>query len=337
MSRTYETNTLQPEKSTDYAFWQTPRQCVWDALVALPTLDSMVLLGRGIEYTHALQSHVSETRLLGYEPGVSEVQFLEPYIVGDIRYLSLDPAEVKENTLQLSWSSPKVLLNRARVSIDIWCLAGAVERTGLYATRQFYGVWPTGEMPVEALTAILNGPVASAFVFDHSAGIDNYLSLLKQIPMPNLTQEQTDLIVSLVNEYRACREWLRQEPGRAMALEPRCRDLLLQIDAAVLEAYDLTAELEAQLLQVFEGVERPMLPFALTGYGEDFAKAKQVVAAKRAWNHLITRYHALVDKEFESGLTPDEEAEQERLSNEIDAEEARENERIRAGLSRSLK
>ena len=337
-TESHETDTLQPEDSSDYVLWQTPRQSIWNSLAMLPPLSQSATLEDGIRYNHAPSLHISKLPQAGYATGVPEVkQFIEPYVVQDTRFLLLDAGEIKGDTLELAWDAPKVLLNRARVSIDIWCLAAVAETTGLYATRQLYGVWPKGDLPVAVLAAILNGPVANAFVFDQRAGIDNYPALLKRIPVPNLKEEQTDLIVSLVDDYRSCREWMQMEPERSAALQPRCRDLLLQIDAAVLEAYGLTAEQEALLLQVFEGVRRPLLPFDLTGYGNNYARAKQAVANKRHWNTLVTRYHALVDKEFESGLTASEEVEQEQLSQEIDAQEARDNETILAGVPTGLK
>jgi len=329
-TESYETDTLQPGNNEEYDLWQTPRQPVWKALAGLPTLGEIADLNEGIRYAIQPANHISDTPLPEYRSGVPQViGFLEPYSVQGTRYMALDPNTIRGNSLRHVWDNPKVLLNRARISIDVWCLAGAVDTTGLYATRQFYGVWPKEDMPASVLAAILNGPIASAYVFDHKAGIDLYHRILNTIPIPNLTSESTDLIVSLVEEYRSCREWMNLEPERQAVLTSRCRDLLLQIDAVVLGAYGLTPEQEAQLLQVFNGVVRPLLPFDFTGYGEDFIRAKQVVADRRIWNSLIARYNVLVDKEFTSGLSPEEEAEQERLSIEIDAEEARnEKERI---------
>lgn len=338
-TETYETDTLRSGNSDKLVFWQTPRQPVWDALAVLPTLSNISTLTKGIEYTSDPKLYVSDTPVAGYAAGVPIIKgFLEPYAVQKSKYLSLDPRTIIGDKINRPWSSRKVLLNRARVSIDVWCLAGAVDTTGLYATRQFYGVWPKDDLPVEVLAAVLNGPVASAFVFDHRVGLDNYPRDLNQIPVPQFMPEQIELIVSLVDEYRSCREWLRLEPERSVTLEPRCRSLLLQIDAAVLDAYNLTPEQETLLLSLFDGVRRPLLPFDFTGYGtEEFALVKQAVAAKRYWKTIITRYHALVDKEFEGGLTEEESAEQERLADEIDAEESRENQTILAALPTNLR
>ncbi len=291
LTETYETDTLQPGNSAEYVLWQTPRQPVWNALTTFTTLSTVAELKDGIRYNRDPKSHISKTSLLNHEAGVPKVKkFVEPYTVQDTRYLSTDTAEITGEPLKLHWDTPKVLLNRARVSIDIWCLAAVGETTGLYATRQFYGVWPKTDMSVAVLAAVLNGPVASAFVFDYRAGIDNYPALLNRIPIPDFTPEQTDLIISLVDDYCSCREWLRQEPERSARLTSRCRDLLLQIDAAVLEAYGLTAEQEDTLLQAFDGVRRPLLPFHFKGYGEDFVRAKQAVAARTSLEHA---YHTL--------------------------------------------
>lgn len=112
-------------------------------------------------------------------------------------------------------------------------------------------------MPLEIITALLNGPVANAFVSTQRTSRDNQVRTVESVPVPKFTFEQLNTITSLVREYRSYRvQWLEQ-PNQAARFEPLCRQLMYQIDAEVLAAYDLSPRLEKELLDYFAGYKRP--------------------------------------------------------------------------------
>jgi hypothetical protein len=118
-------------------------------------------------------------------------------------------------------------------------------------------MWPTKELPIEVLAAIVNGPVANAFVSLHRTSRDNRIATLERIPTPGFSPESCAAIVAAVAAYRTARlRWLAQ-PFGAAELEQQCRQALYRIDAELLTAYDLPPRVERELLDYFAGHSRP--------------------------------------------------------------------------------
>ena len=100
-----------------------------------------------------------------------------------------------------------------------------------------------------ALSAVVNGPVANAFIATRSPDRRFRVSAVKRIPIPLSIPGD---IAELVFEYRA-------KLAKAKLLdEEALLALLHQIDAAVLKAYDLPPRLERELLETFRNSSRPV-------------------------------------------------------------------------------
>jgi hypothetical protein len=129
-----------------------------------------------------------------------------------------------------------------------------LDKEGLQCSQQFFGLWPHESFTdTQLLTfaAILNGPVANAFLAVHSPAKGIQISAVKQSPVPSVLPFHVGGLVA---------EYVRQisEPRMLNSDEERLEALLTQIDAAVLGAYDLPPRLERQLLEYFSGVGRPV-------------------------------------------------------------------------------
>jgi hypothetical protein len=152
------------------------------------------------------------------------------------------------------WEKPKVLTNVARLSRGPWRMAAASDASGLVASQGFFGVWPMDiTLPLEALEAILNGPLTNAFLTERTSTQHFTNELLKQLPMPK--RGRLEDIVKAVRRYRDA-----GVAARAQALEPAgtggiLSRLLIEVDAEVLKAYDLPPRLERRLLEFFRGHE----------------------------------------------------------------------------------
>jgi type I restriction-modification system DNA methylase subunit len=244
-------------------FWHTPLHRVWNALEHLPHLEELAQVHRGIEYKVSFKANasilVSDEPRTGFRPGLLRVrEGFEPYTINSFRYLNTNPELMLYKAYKLPWEAPKVIANAARISADRWVIAGAIDEQGLVCSQRFHGIWPTSKMPLEVIAALINGPVANAFVSTHrtSRG-DNRVRTVRQIPVPNLTPTQIESTVSLVSEYRSYRtQWLEQ-PEHAAYFEQRCREIVQQIDAELLTAYNLPPRLERELLDYFAGYRRP--------------------------------------------------------------------------------
>jgi hypothetical protein len=186
-----------------------------------------------------------------FKPADSLQQFMLRHLV----YLNMDPdAAMFPGPLARPWNEPKVLANAARISRGPWRMAAAYDPTGLVASQAFFGVWPTSELlPPEAIEAILNSPLTNAFLAEHASTQHITNELLNTLPMPRVN----DLgeIVLAVRHYRAALVRFANSPLRDANEELRLDRLLVEVDAAVLKAYDLPPKLERRLLNFFRGHE----------------------------------------------------------------------------------
>jgi len=243
----------------NHSLWRNPiLNQLRDMVAHFPVLGSIAEIHRGVEYRSNISNFVSDSPKPGFIPGLWRVrQSLEPYVIRSHVYLKIDADIMRGNAYKWPWGNPKVVANAARKSRGAWTIESATDETGLICSQRFHGIWPTAKVPIEVITAVLNGPVANAFVETQRPQRDNQIRLVEQIPVPFFGPKQILSIVSLIHEYRSYRDqWLAQ-PERSVHFERLCREIMIQIDAEVLAAYDLPPRLERELLDYFAGNERP--------------------------------------------------------------------------------
>lgn len=297
---------------------------VFEALADNITLCDLAEIHTGVHYQKGLlQNSISRERKPHFMKGVAKVQgYFEPYVITEYDYFFKEPQLGRNSSNKLSWEHPKVLVNRSRTSQGFWSIAAAVDTEGLWAGLQFYGVWSKKDTPIEVLAAILCGPVANAFLLPYPSKQQSLIRWLNKIPVPQFTQEQTELIVRFVQEYRTQRgNWL-VDSERAKKYQQRCLQLLYLIDAIVLEAYALPSALESGLLEMCVGAERSPLPFDFSGYSDEFERTKEILHQEKHYHRVSKRYHTLVDKKYQMGLTNQEADEMAQLANQLDEADA---------------
>ncbi len=302
----------QEFKHTKIINWkQQPLQGVWEELSDLLPLSAIADVHRGIQYNMPLQANysqlVSDVDKTGFMPGLLRVQNnLAPYVVHEFKFLNTDPGVMLYSAYKLRWDLPKVILPAARRRETQWVTTAVADYDGLYCTQRFHGVWPkAATKPLEVLTAILNGPVANAWIAEHSDKRDVQRSVVDSVPIPALSSTATELITRYVDRYIHFHE-------KAEAV-----NILLKIDAAVLDAYGLSEEAESELLAWFDGARRPGVP-SFTGYGAAFEQARTEYRQELAHFQQLERYQDLVEKSFLEELTSQEFREKEHLSQTID-------------------
>ena len=114
------------------------------------------------------------------------------------------------------------------------------------------------------LAAILNSPLANAYMYFHEGRRDNRIITLRSIPLPHLDELDTDAIVERVSDY----SMLVQEEDDHLQSGKVYREalsLLLEIDSLVLKSYDLSPKQERKVLDLFHGYPRPV-PMPFTHY-----------------------------------------------------------------------
>jgi hypothetical protein len=248
--------------------WYTPIQIIWDKLASLPRLQDIADIHRGIEYNVPFRENaaelVSNTPREGFVKGIARVSDdFEPYMIKSSSYLSIDPSKRRRNAYNLAWEKTKVIANAARIAADRWLIAAAIDEQGLICYQNFHGIWPKGHIPVEVIAALLNHPIANAFLSTHRTAWHNRKDTIGQIPIPKFRPSQIRLITSLVREYMSYREAWNSASIDSKYFENRCRGIIRQIDSELLNAYNLPLDLERELLRYFDGYKRPG-PITLT-------------------------------------------------------------------------
>jgi hypothetical protein len=259
----------------DGSLWLGELDALWAYLSDAPQLGSAADIGRGLQWRSQRAGVFDEPGPLREQGIYKPADSLRPFHLMNPVWLSTDPdLSHRLGPLSRSWEKPKVLINNQRSSRGPWRLSAAADTTGLLASQQFTGIWPTGELGVDALAAILNGPLANAYVTEHSTDHDFTNVMLASMPFPRKLDRAA--LGEAVREYQAV---LLEKLHTALPVDcdARLSRLLVWIDALVLDGYDLPPRLERQLFDYFEGRERPVLhefrgwlPGDLKGYAPLF-------------------------------------------------------------------
>lgn len=294
---------------------------VWEHLATRPKLRSELTSHRGIEWQRFQESECfSESPRPGYLPGFGRIKkSLQAFTPPVVEYLNVDPQNLRGGAINYAWEKPKLFSNAVRIRRRSWRIAAFVDHVGHICSQQFHAMWPTGDgLPLECLAAVLNGPVAAAFITSRERGRHIHIRTLNDIPLPILSPNDQLEVVRLVREYTAR---LAAPVVDILTAEREERNILLDIDAAVLKGYDLPPEIERRLLDYFRGSPRPV-PFKFTAYPLDTFSRARVLASLNdldaAWDDFNERRAYLIDKELSGGLTVDETNELQRLQDAAD-------------------
>ncbi len=227
---------------------------LWEVVERFPRLGEVAEVYRGLKWWKQ-GSGLSKSPREGFAPGVFKpASSLSQFCLADLVYLDVSPeAAMRPAPLTRAWDQPKVLTNVARLSRGPWRMAAASDRSGLVASQAFFGIWPTSDrLPLEALEAILNGPLANAFLTERASNQHFTNELLKLLPMPRRALGRT---VEAVRRYRAVLAAARAEALKPAGSDDILNRLLVEVDAEVLRAYDLPPRLERRLLEFFRNHE----------------------------------------------------------------------------------
>ncbi|MGO9171127.1 MAG: N-6 DNA methylase [Rhodomicrobium sp.] len=235
--------------------WIPPLQALWEYVRSLPRLDAYFDIHRGIEWKSGQDEAWSDQPHAGYRQGLHTARGTRQYVTPDPVWLDCRPERLLYKAIDLPWDRPKLVVNAARLSRGPWRIAASLDKNGLVCSQQFFGLWPCKPLSdIQLLTfeAILNGPLANAFLAVKSPARGIRLQNLSKLPVPSSLPSQAGEMVleylRLLGQYAA----LDQDAEQLQAL-------LTQIDAAVLGSFDLPTRLERQLLEFFSGADRPVV------------------------------------------------------------------------------
>lgn len=233
--------------------WIPPLDTLWEHLSANRKLGEMLAVHRGIEWNYEQDLAWSSESAPGYRRGFHTARNLRQFLLPHPVWLDCRKETLRGNAIAHPWGVPKLMANAGRLSRGPWRIAATPDFDGLVGSQQWFGMWPRREMTADelfGLAAVINGPVANAFLAVHSPAKGIRISAVHTIPIPETLPNVSRLVAS----YRH----LLLSPDLVGDRDARLRDLLAQTDALVLAAYDLPPRLERALLNYFEGADRPV-------------------------------------------------------------------------------
>lgn len=232
--------------------WIPALRNVWHYLKDCPKLGDTLRPTWGLQWKYSQANAYSSEPRDGFLRGIHNADQIHQFSSERPVWLDYRERYVRRGFGQ-EWSLPKIIINAARLSRGPWRIGAIADFKGLLYSQQFYGLWPKTQVEKNdllALSAILNGPVANAFIASHSPANRFRASAVRMIPLPaKIPPEIGELVAAYIVQL-----------GRVKLFEESNLLLLLQkIDAAVLKAYDLPPRLEHELLDYFKGFKRPVV------------------------------------------------------------------------------
>jgi hypothetical protein len=148
--------------------------------------------------------------------------------------------------------------------------------------------------------ALLNGPVANAYAYSHLGKRDNIVGDIRRIPLPQRLHSST-----LDHAVAAYWEAVAREASGA-----ELESLLLHVDAAGLQLYDLPPQLEQQVLSLFSDWRRVGVPFIQNRFLPETLEGKlnlgQFLEMEKSWPTVNRERGRLIDKNIDGTITPED-------------------------------
>ena len=235
---------------------------IWNDLQSHPVLaDYSSRISRGVRWKQPMRTKdgketgmrglfVRDHELDGYILGVAPQTAFSIFEVPVMKWLSVRPEHRYTKAFELPWGEPKVILNKAARRRGAWRIGSFPDEEGISCYQTYLAVWPTQYDEI-VTSAILNGPVANAFVATREGKIDVTIETLKSVPMPILSSVSCQHLRTLVASYQKLSNCsINREIDEA-------EGILKRIDAVILNGYDLPPRLERKLLDYFRFQNRP--------------------------------------------------------------------------------
>jgi hypothetical protein len=266
---------------------------LWAHLDNNPRVSDVAEIGRGIEFKgkearNAVPVVLAHPKLPDYPAGFAGMARAsqEIFATPPLRGLAAKDDLIENPRQGMAVGRPQVLVNRNRAARNRWRLKALLDPDGRPVKNNFLIVRPEdSRAPALFLWAILNSPIANAFVARDTMKRDNAESTLGKVPIPRLDYQAIDEVLTAAQAYRdlaarhsatAGGESRRKsshlslfEASSAIPAGPtdsQVCDALLAMDAAVLKLYALPVRLERQLLDHFRGQTRSGVGCAFDDY-----------------------------------------------------------------------
>jgi len=277
-------------------------QEVWSYCAENPKLQDVASVGQGFTFLGAGLPEGSRTfsdeKFAGGTVGFVHFDHgLQLHELPAQYWLNLDPKVIQRPRSGTAERIPQVLLNYAPSGRGPWRLKALLDGKGHPVLSRFIPVRPTAKgYSILALWAILNSPIANAFVFAHLGKRDNVVGDIRRIPMP--------LKASLGAVETAATRYLKEVSSNPSS--QNLKELLLDVDCEVLRLYALPTKLERLVLETFTGWERVGVPFSQLFYFPEGFSADVSLADFRkieeSWPETNRERGVLIDQQIAGEL-----------------------------------
>lgn len=269
-----------PEIAKNFSLWIPKLSKLWVYLDDFPKLGSTANIKTGLRWLSEDERKQKFGEIIPISSEIEKPNFrkgclrvedtFEQYKIKQTKYLSLLPEHQYSlfRAFGLDWDKPKVVCNATRLRRSYWRLGAFADVDGLYFSKEFHCIWSMYTISIYSIAAILNSPLANAFVFDYDSTTKsaNRISTLENLPIPFMELLDTNNRIHTISEIFHTKMKHRD----SFTDDSIVKKMLLEIDAEVLKAYDLPPILERQLLDCFQGIKRP-IPIDFNGYySKDF-------------------------------------------------------------------
>ena len=263
------------ELSGDVSFVVPELDDVWMYLAAGPRLDDYATNEKGLDFKGRTLPEgcwtVRDADAKAGELGFTNVDpDLKIYGLPTLMKLNLEPRAILSLRAGAPTGRPQVLLNYAPVSRRPWKLKATLDEKGHALTSRFAAIRARDGGPSALyLWALLNSPVANAFGYDKLGKRDILVGTMRTMPVParslasdraieDAARRYRELAVAKARSDEAAHDLFNPatEATPAALDAASVRAALLEMDGAVLKAYDLPPHLERRVLNLFTGVER---------------------------------------------------------------------------------
>ena len=273
-------------ESDDSDLFSPELEELWQSLDANSKLKEICLVGQG--FSHKSEGDKtfpkgsvrwSETKQEGLVPAF--LNWAENQLTHELPkefWANVSKEVIRRPRHGTKINHPQLLLNYGRSGLGSWCVKTLLDPEGHAVTSRYVVLRPTdsGSDVQKGLWGLMNSPIVNAFLASISSKRDILVGDIRNIPVPR--NPNWPAIAAAVDDYfKAAKEFeinlaRRREVDKnplfaATEGEPVQSDdeiakhqenlkwLHWRIDAAVLQSYDLSEEMEGKLLRFFTSTE----------------------------------------------------------------------------------
>ena len=268
-TRTYSIDAEPWLSDADHRFSLSPLGGLWKRLEEIsPSLGHLATVRTGLQVKATDKGSVSDKQRGGDVPFVDNPDVLRPFALltragKPTRWLRYGDHLHRPRTRDI-FETPKVLVNANRNPGSAWRLIAAAAPAGLYYSLNFHGIRPNEkQLPLEFLMAVLNSPVANAWLHGQSRKRWIVVTTLEALPCPLPASAGVESIVKRVRQLEQAKlsKWKKEQGALFSDDEDRDSDIVrltAEIDDAVYDAYGMTKSERRNVEKMMGGDKRPL-------------------------------------------------------------------------------